>query len=115
VIDDPRAGGEARKGLRSGVRSLGMGPFKAHPEGTEVLVWVVPGASRTEITGLHDGAVRIRVAAPPEGGKANKAVVAKLAAATGAPARLLSGGASRLKRIILEGLTEEQTRAALGL
>jgi len=78
-------------------------------------VWVVPGASRTEIVGLHDGAVRIRVAAPPEGGKANEAVVAKLAAATGARARLLSGGASRRKRILLEGLTEQQVRAALRL
>jgi len=80
-----------------------------------VLVWVVPGASRSEIIGLHDGAIRIRVAAPPEGGKANKAVIAMLAAATGAPARLLSGDASRRKRILLEGVTEQQARAALRL
>ncbi|MFZ0492315.1 MAG: DUF167 domain-containing protein [Acidimicrobiia bacterium] len=92
-----------------------MGPLKAHPEGTEVLVWVVPGASRTEITGVHDGAIRIRVTAPPEGGRANKAVVEILAAAAGAPARLVSGAASRRKRILLEGLTEQQARVALGL
>jgi len=78
-------------------------------------VWVVPGASRTEITGLHDGALRIRVVAPPEGGKANKVVVAMLATTTGAPARLLSGGASRRKRILLEGLDEQRARAALRL
>jgi uncharacterized protein (TIGR00251 family) len=92
-----------------------MTPFRPHPEGTEVLVWVVPGASRTEITGLHDGALRIRVVAPPEGGKANKVVVAMLATTTGAPARLLSGGTSRRKRILLEGLNEQQARAALRL
>jgi len=92
-----------------------MDPLSAHPEGTEVLVWVVPGASRTEITGLHDGALRIRVAAPPEGGKANKAVVATLAFATGASARLLAGAAARRKRVLIEGLSERQVRAALDL
>lgn len=92
-----------------------VNPLRPHPEGTEVLVWVVPGASRNEITGVHDGALRVRVAAPPEGGKANKAVAAMLASATGARTRLLSGATARRKRVLVEGLSEAETQTALGL
>jgi uncharacterized protein (TIGR00251 family) len=44
---------------------------------------VVPGASRERIAGLHDGRVRIAVSAPPERGKANKALIAFVAATLG--------------------------------
>ncbi|MDR9450125.1 MAG: DUF167 domain-containing protein [Acidimicrobiia bacterium] len=47
----------------------------AGPAGAVVEVWAVPGASRTEIAGLHGDALRIRVAAPPEGGQANRVCV----------------------------------------
>lgn len=43
---------------------------------TELLVLVVPRASRTELSGLHEGRLRVRVAAPPVEGKANKELVA---------------------------------------
>ncbi|MDP2066747.1 MAG: DUF167 domain-containing protein [Burkholderiaceae bacterium] len=44
-----------------------------------VSVHVVPNASRTEADGLHDGALRVRLHAPPVDGKANEAVAAWLA------------------------------------
>ena len=44
---------------------------------------VVPGAKRTELVGLHDGALRLRLAAPPVDGKANDALSAWLAAERG--------------------------------
>jgi len=90
-----------------------VSPFHAHPEGTEVVVWVVPGASRTEVAGLHDGALRVRVAAPPEGGKANKAVVRLISAKTGGRVRLLSGTASRRKRLLIEGKTPREAAGSL--
>ena len=44
-----------------------------------VSVHVVPNASRTEADGLHDGALRVRLHAPPVDGKANDALVTWLA------------------------------------
>jgi len=90
-----------------------MSPFLAHPDGTEVAVWVVPGASKTEVVGLYDGVLRVRVAAPPEGGKANKAVVRLLAKKTGARVRLISGGASRRKRLLIEEISPGETEGIL--
>jgi uncharacterized protein (TIGR00251 family) len=92
-----------------------VSPFRPHPEGTEVSVWVVPGASRTEITGVHDGAVRVRVAAPPEGGKATAKTLRLLATVTNAPVRLLSGGSSRRKRVLVEGVGPEKVSRAFGV
>jgi len=60
---------------------------------------------------MHGDALRIRVTAPPEGGKANRAVARVLADATGAGVSLLSGAGSRGKRYLLEGITAaEATR-----
>ncbi|CAG1019723.1 hypothetical protein BURC_04634 [Burkholderiaceae bacterium] len=65
---------------------------------------VVPGAKRTEVAGLHGGALRVRLAAPPVDGKANEALIAWLAAELGLPRRsveLLRGASSRRKQMRL--------------
>jgi len=46
-------------------------------------IHVIPNASRTQADGLHDGALRVRLHAPPVDGKANAALVAWLADAVG--------------------------------
>lgn len=77
-------------------------PFLSrHPEGVVVDCWVVPGASRSETKGVHGDSLRIRVSAPPEGGRANREVCRLLEEATGARAELLSGSTSRRKKILL--------------
>ena len=48
-------------------------------------VKVVPGAARSEVAGRLGAAVKVRVAAPPEGGQANRAVCALLAERLGLP------------------------------
>ena len=47
--------------------------LRNHPDGVLVAVWVVPGAAREEVVGVHAGALRVRVSAPAEAGTANRA------------------------------------------
>ena len=42
-------------------------------------IHVIPNASRTQADGIHDGALRVRLHAPPVDGKANSALAAWLA------------------------------------
>lgn len=70
-------------------------------------VRVQPRASRTEIVGEHDGALRIRVAAPPVDGAANDALVKFLAKRLGVAQSALtvaSGGTGRTKLIAISGI-----------
>lgn len=74
-------------------------------------VRVAPRAARTEIAGEHDGALKVRVAAPPAEGAANEELVRFLARHLGLPARdveIISGHASRTKRVRLRHATAEQ-------
>jgi hypothetical protein len=81
-----------------------------------VTVWVVPGASQDEIVGEHGDALRIRVAAPPEQGRANQAVVRLLEAHfPGHRAVLLSGANTRRKRVLIEGVSTAVARSSLGV
>ena len=67
---------------------------------------VIPGAKRTEVVGLHDGALRLRLAAPPVDGKANEALLRWLASELGQPRRaltLLRGASGRRKQVLIEG------------
>src|SRR5439155_7161625 len=70
-------------------------------------VHVQPGAGRTAVVGRHGTSLKVRVAAPPEGGRANDACAALLAETFGvAPSavELVSGGSSRMKRFRLTGV-----------
>jgi uncharacterized protein len=70
----------------------------------ELNVHAQPGAGRTQITGRHGDALKIRVAVPPEHGRANTALASTLADAFGLPqnkVELVSGDRSRTKRFKL--------------
>lgn len=87
-------------------------------DGVEVPVKVVPGASRDRIVGALGDAVKIAVAAPPEKGKANDAVIGLLAAALGVRRQavtIVSGHAQPRKVVAIHGVTAAQVRAALTL
>jgi uncharacterized protein (TIGR00251 family) len=74
----------------------------------------VPGASKTEAAGLTDGRLRIRIAAAPEDGKANSALVAFLAKELGCPKRditIVSGEKARLKTAAVPLNSETKLRA----
>jgi len=64
----------------------------------------LPGASKTELAGVKDGRLRIRLAAAPEDGKANAEMITFLSKTFDCPkrdVRILSGEKSRLKVIAL--------------
>lgn len=75
---------------------------------TLLTVWVVPGASRDEVVGPYGDALRLRVKAPPERGRANRAAAELLARRLGAEVRLERGGSSRRKVFRVVGLTPAQ-------
>ena len=54
-------------------------------DGVLLRIKVVPGASRTGLAGLLGGRLKVRVAAPPEGGRANAAVCELIADLFGIP------------------------------
>jgi uncharacterized protein (TIGR00251 family) len=75
-------------------------------DGDRILLEIkaVPGASKTELTGIKDGRLRIRLAAAPEDGKANAEVLSFLSKALGCAKRdirLVSGEKSQLKVVAL--------------
>lgn len=77
---------------------------RTHPDGSMLTVWVVPGAKRNEVVGYHGGALRVRVTAVAEKGRANRAVIALLEDQLGCRLRLGSGAGSRRKRLIAVGI-----------
>ncbi len=75
--------------------------------GVEITLYVQPGAKKTEIVGEFDGALKLRVLAPPVEGKANAAVLAFIAKRCGvskSKVMLLSGDLNRHKRVQIEGV-----------
>lgn len=85
---------------------------------TKVPVKVLPNAARNEIVGLKNGVWRIRIAAPPDKGKANKELIAYLSQALALKKDALSilrGHTSHDKLISVEGLTQAQITQRLSI
>ena len=82
-----------------------------------IRVRVRPGARRESVVGFReDGALKLDVTAPPEGGRANQAVVALLAEALGVARSRIAvtrGISSRDKSVTVEDLTEDEVRKRL--
>jgi uncharacterized protein (TIGR00251 family) len=77
-------------------------------------VRVQPRGRRNEIAGLHGGALKMRVTAPPVEGKANQAVQELLAKQLGvspSSVEILTGHTSRQKRVRVTGVSAEAIRA----
>ena len=77
---------------------------------------LIPRAGRDGIAGERDGAVLIRIAAPPVDGKANAALIALVAMTLGVPksrVRIVRGETSRDKDIAVDGIAAADARAQL--
>ncbi len=79
-------------------------------------VHVQPAAGRSAVVGRHGTALKVRVAAVPEGGRANEATAELLAQTFGvkrAQVELVSGPSSRAKQFKLTGVDIEEFRTRL--
>lgn len=77
-------------------------------------VVVAPRASREAVIGVHDGALKIALTAPPVDGAANAALVAFVASALGvrkADVRIAQGETSKRKRLEVRGASADAVRA----
>jgi hypothetical protein len=85
---------------------------------TRLRLRVTPGARRSGIVGRYGDAWKVRVAAPPEDGRANAAVVALLAETLELPrgsVTLVSGHGTRDKVVELAGLDPARVAERLTL
>jgi uncharacterized protein (TIGR00251 family) len=85
-------------------------------DGCTLSVRVQPGAKKDAVVGLHGGAVKIALGAPPVDGKANEALIAFVAGRVGLPrsrVSLVSGMTSRSKVLRVTGKSADEVRAAL--
>ena len=91
--------------------------FRTDGDDTVVLhVHVQPAAGRSAVVGRHGAALKVRVAAAPEGGRANEACADLLAETFGltrAQVELVSGPSSRAKQFRLSRVEVDAFRARL--
>jgi uncharacterized protein len=79
---------------------------------------IVPGSSRTTVAGVLDDMVKIRVAAPPEKGKANQCLVAFLAGQLGVKKNaieIIAGQTNPVKQVRIDGISAALLLERLGL
>lgn len=79
-------------------------------------VKVVPHAARTELVGWIGDALKVRVTAPPERGKANAAVIEALAMAVGVArerVHLIAGEARERKVFAVDGMAASELRTLI--
>lgn len=87
-------------------------------DSVRINVYVQPRASKTVVAGMHDGCVKIRLAAPPVDGAANAALVEFVAEQLGiakSRVRIATGLTSRRKTVEVDGVSAEQLSRSLSV
>ena len=80
--------------------------FAENDNSVVFMVRVVPGASKSDIIGEHDGALKVRIASPPVDGAANAQLIKLLSQVFDVSkdlVEILSGQTSKLKRVKISG------------
>jgi uncharacterized protein (TIGR00251 family) len=94
-----------------------MAYFIETAEGTILNVKAQPRSSKAGLDGLLGDAVKVKIKCAPVDGKANKELVDTLSDVFGIPkSRVVfkSGETSKLKRILLAGISADEVREAVG-
>jgi uncharacterized protein (TIGR00251 family) len=84
-----------------------------HAEGVVLPVRAQPGARKAGVLGEQAGSLKVAVTAPPEDGRANKALVEVLREALGlkrSQVELFAGATSRDKRFLVRGVSAAHLR-----
>ena len=87
--------------------------FRSKQGNVTFQVYVVPRASRSEIVGEYNGALRVRLAAAPVDGAANEELIAVLAKAlhvSRSAVEITSGHTSKIKRVRVSQCRPESLR-----
>ncbi|HEX7119778.1 MAG TPA: DUF167 domain-containing protein [Longimicrobiales bacterium] len=91
--------------------------FETSDGAVRIPVRAQPRASRSELAGEYDGALKVRLAAPPVEGAANAELVRLLAKTLGVPkssVRVVSGESGRNKVVEVDGVGIDDVARALG-
>ncbi len=91
-------------------------PIEQRGEDVFIAIKAVPNASRDQIAGVLGDRVKVRISAPPEAGKANKAICKLFAAALGVKPRQVTietGHGSAEKTVRVAGLSAAAAARAL--
>ncbi|OGT38672.1 MAG: YggU family protein [Gammaproteobacteria bacterium RIFCSPHIGHO2_12_FULL_38_14] len=73
-------------------------------------IYLQPGAKKSELSGMHNGYVKIKVNSPPVDGKANAALILFLSKFLKIPKssiKIISGEKSKIKKLSISGLVDE--------
>ncbi len=92
--------------------------IKQVDEGVEISLYIQPGASKSDLAGIHNGQIKLKIKAPPVDGKANEAVVEFLSEILGTAKRniqILKGEKSREKKVLVAGFTVDLVKEKLKL
>jgi uncharacterized protein (TIGR00251 family) len=87
-------------------------------DGVILSLVVQPRSSKNQLMGCHDGALKVRLTAPPVDGSANSCCCAFLAKLLRVPVRdikIISGTTSRHKRVLVSGLGSSAIVKHLGV
>jgi uncharacterized protein (TIGR00251 family) len=85
-------------------------------DGIVIEVRVIPRAGRSEVAGTRDGALLVRLNAPPVDGAANAELIVLLADTLEVPRRnvtITAGATSRRKRVKVVGITADRATSRL--
>jgi uncharacterized protein (TIGR00251 family) len=90
--------------------------LKTHEKGTVLKLYIAPGASKDELSGIHGDRLKIKIKAPPRDGEANEGLIKFLSDLLKIPKKkifLIQGESSRQKDVLVE-LSAQEIISILG-
>lgn len=90
--------------------------LQQHDTGTVLPIKALPGSSKNELRGIHDGRLKVCVTQIAEKGKANKAIIRFIASILDLPrgdVSIVSGHSSNEKQLLLKNINPQDVTSQL--